>query len=127
MPYSAKIYLKGKYLLIMGRSKTAVCQAITRYQQDDFFTDKTRMARPHVITAQEDNVMRIIVRSPTSSIKKIRAKLVRRGCRNDCFQAIIPRILSEVIQTGQKTKLTVAMKVKGLQFANNHQRWTAQQ
>ena len=66
----------------MGCSKTAVHQAIAKYQQDDSYTDKKRTGRPRVITAREDNVMRrIVVRSPTSSMKKIRAELLRRGRR----------------------------------------------
>ena len=64
----------------MGCSKTAVHQAIAKYQQDGFYTDKKSTGRPRVTTAREDNVMRrIVVRSPTSSMKKIRAELLRRG------------------------------------------------
>ena len=66
----------------MECSKTAVHQATAKYQQNGSYTDKKRTGRPHVTTAREDNVMRrIVVRSPTSSMKKIRAKLLRRGRR----------------------------------------------
>ena len=65
----------------MGCTKTAVHQAIAKYQRDGFYTDKKRTERPRVTTSREDNVMRrIVVRSPTSSMKKIRAELLRRGC-----------------------------------------------
>ena len=64
----------------MGCSKTAVHQAIAKYQQDDSYTNKKRTGRLRVTTAREDNVMRrIVVRSPISSMKKIRAKLLHRG------------------------------------------------
>ena len=66
----------------MGCSKTAVHQAIAKYQQDGSYTDKKKTGRLRVTTAREDNVMkRIVVRPPTSSIKKIRAELLRRGRR----------------------------------------------
>ena len=56
----------------IGCSKTAVHQAIAKYQQDGSYTDKKRTERPRVTTAREDNVMRrIVVRSPTSSMKKL--------------------------------------------------------
>ena len=59
-----------------GCSKTAVHQAIAKYQQDGSYTDKKRTGRPRVTTAREDNVMTRIV---VSSMKKIRAELLRRG------------------------------------------------
>ena len=88
----------------IGCSKTTVHQAIAKYQQDASFTDKKRTGRPRITAAREDNVMRrIVVRSPTSSMKKIRAK------------------------PAKKPRLTAATKAKRLQFANNHQHWTAEQ
>ena len=63
-------------------SKTAVHQAIAKYRQDGSYTDKKRTGRPRVTTAREDNVMRrIVVMSSTSSMKKIRAEMLRRGRR----------------------------------------------
>ena len=56
----------------MGCRKTAVHQAIAKYQQDNSYTDKKRTGRPRVTNAREDNVMRtIVVRSPTSSKKNL--------------------------------------------------------
>ena len=64
----------------MGCSKTGVHEAIAKYQQDGSYTDKKRTGRLRVTTAREDNVMRrIVVRSHTISMKKIRAELLRRG------------------------------------------------
>ena len=115
----------------MGCSKTAVHQAIAMYQQDDSYTDKKRTGRPRVTTAREDNVMRrIVVRSPTSSMKKIRAELLRRG-RRISHMTVSRRLSKEFnlksYKPAKKPRLTAAMKAKRLQFANNHQHWTAEQ
>ena len=57
-------------------------KAIAKYQQDGSYTDKKRTGRPRVTTARGDNVIRrIVVRSPSSSMKKIRVELLRRGRR----------------------------------------------
>ena len=115
----------------MGCSKTAVHQAIAKYQQDGCYTDKKRTGRPRVTTAREDNVMRrIVVRSPTSSTKKIRAELLRRDRRIN--HMTVSRRLSKKFnlksyKPAKKPRLTAAMKAKRLQFANNHQHWTAEQ
>ena len=115
----------------MGCSKTAVHQAIAKYQQDGSYTDKKRTGRPRVTTAREDNLMRrIVVRSPTSSINKIRAELMRRG-RRISHMTVSRRLSKEFnlksYKPAKKPRLTVAMKAKRLQFANNHQHWTAEQ
>ena len=115
----------------MWCSNTAVHQAIAKYQQDGSYTDKKRTGRPRVTTAQEDNVMgRLVVRSPTSSMKKTRAEFLCRGGR--ISHMIISRRLSKEFnmksyKPAKKPRLTAAMKAKRLQFANNHQHWTAEQ
>ena len=115
----------------MGCSKTAVHQAIAKYQQDGSYTDKKRTGRPRVTTAREDNVMKkIVVRSPTSSMKKIRAELLRRG-RPISHMTVSRRFSKEFnlksYKPAKKPRLTATMKAKRLQFANNHQYWTAEQ
>ena len=105
-------------------------QAIAKYQQDGSYTDKKRTGRPRVTTAREDNEMRrIAVRSPTSSMKKIRAPLLRRG-RRISHMTISRRLSKEFniksCKPAKKPRLTAAMKAKRLQFANNHQHWTAE-
>ena len=115
----------------MGCSKTAVHQAIAKYQQDGSYTDKKRTGRPRVTTAREDNVMRrIVVRSPTSSMKKIRTELLRRG-RRISHMTVSRRLSKEInlksYKPVKKARLTAAMKTKRLQFANNYQYWTAEQ
>ena len=115
----------------MGCSKTAVHQAIAKYQQDGSYTDKKKTGKPRVTTALEDNVIRrIVVRSPTSSMKKIRAELLRRG-RRISHMTVSRRLSKEFnlksYKPAKKPRLTAAMKAKCLQFANNHQHWTAEQ
>ena len=83
------------------------------------------------MSPQEDNAMRrIVVRSPTSSIKKIRAELLRRG-RRISHMTVSRRLSKEFnmksYKPAKKTRLTAAMKAKRLQTANNHQHWTAEQ
>ena len=112
----------------MGCSKTAVHQAIAKYQQDGSYTDKKSTGRPRVTTAREDNVIRrIVVRSPTSSMKKIRAELLRRG-RQISHMTVSRRLSKEFnmksYKPAKKPRLTAAMKAKRLQFANNHQHWS---
>ena len=70
------------------------------------------------------------MRSPTNLIKKIRVKLLCRGCR--ISDMTISRHLSKEFhmkshKPAKKPRLTAAMKAKHLQFANNHQHWTAEQ
>ena len=115
----------------MGCSKTAVHQAIAKYQEDGAYTDRKRSGRPRVSTAREDNLMRrIVMRLPTSSMKKIKAELLRRG-RKVSHMTVSRRLSKEFnlksYKPAKKPRLTPAMKAKRLQFANNHQRWTAQE
>ena len=102
----------------MGCSKTAVHQAIAKYQQNGSYTDKKRTGRPRVTTAQEDNVMRrIVVRSATSSMKKIRAELLRRD-RRISNMTVSRRLSKEFSMKSykpvKKPGLTAAMKAKRL-------------
>ena len=72
------------------------------------------------------------MRSPTSSMKKIKAELLRRG-RKVSHMTVSRRLSKEFnlksYKPAKKPSLTwfftPAMKAKRLQFANNHQRWTA--
>ena len=69
------------------------------------------------------------MRSPTTSMKKIKAELLRRG-RKVSHMTVSRRLSKECnlksYKPAKKPRLT-AMKAKRLQFANNHQRWTAQE
>ena len=83
------------------------------------------------LEARKDNEMRrIVVRSSTSSMKKIMAELLHRGCR--VSHMTVSRRLSEEFnmksyEPAKKPRLTAAMKDKRLQFANNYQHWTVEQ
>ena len=70
------------------------------------------------------------MRSPIGSIKEVRAKLVRKG--GGISHTTVSRRLSKEFnqksyKPDKKTRLTAAMKVKGLEFASNHQHLTAEQ
>ena len=109
----------------MWCSKTAVHQVIAKNQQDGSYTDKKKTGRPHATTAREDNMMRrIVVRSPTSSMKKIRAELLCRGCQIS-HMTVSRRLFKEFnlkpYKPAKKPMLTATMKAKCVQFANNHQ------
>ena len=74
-------------------------------------------------------MIRKFVRSPTSSMKKIRAELLRRG-RRISHMTVSRRLSKEFnmksYKPAKKPRLTAAMKAKRLQFVNNHQHWTAE-
>ena len=115
----------------MECSKTAVHHAIAKYQQEGSYTDKKRTGRPRVTTAREDNVMRrVVVKSPTSSMKKIRPELLHKG-RRISHMTVSRRLSKEFnlksYKPAKKPKLTAAMKAERLEFTNNHQHWTAEQ
>ena len=66
----------------------------------------------------------------TNSMKKIRAELLSRGPR--ISHMTVSRRLSKEFnlksyKPAKKPRLTAAIKAKRLQFANNHQHWTAEQ
>ena len=73
---------------------------------------------------------RIAVRLPTSSMKKIRAELLRIG-RRISHKTVSRRLSKEFnmksYKPAKKPRLTGAMKAKRLQFANNYQHWAAKQ
>ena len=58
-------------------SKTAVHNAITKYQNEGIFTDRKRSRRPKVTSRREDRLMhKMVTRSRMSSSNKIQAKLI---------------------------------------------------
>ena len=104
---------------------------IVKYQEYNPYTYQKRTGRPQITTAQEDSVMRrMVVRSPTSLMKKIRAKLLYRGCQVShmiVFRSLSKKINLKSYKLAKKSRLNAAMKAKHLQFANSQQHWTAQQ
>ena len=79
-------------------------------------------------TSRDDNMMKLTVgRSPTSSCKKIQAKMLQKGC--EVSISTISRRLSKEFhlksyKPAKKPRLTPAMKMKRLNFARRHQNWT---
>ena len=72
----------------------------------------------------------MVVRSPTSSTKKLQAALLRKGTR--VTQMTISHRLSREFnlksyKPARKPRLTPVMKAKRLAFAKKHRDWTIQQ
>ena len=66
----------------MRPGKVAVNQAIVKYQNVGSYVDRKKTGRPRIITSQEQELMRrIIMRSFITSMKKIRAALLRTVCQ----------------------------------------------
>ena len=64
----------------MRNSRAAMHQEIAKCQQDGSYTDKKKTGRPRIATAREDHIMRrIVMKSPTSSMKEIKTDLLRRS------------------------------------------------
>ena len=112
-------------------SKTGVHQAITKHVSEGIFCDRKRSGRPQKTSIRDDNLIRrMVVRSPTSSTKKLQAALLRKGTR--VTQMTISRRLSrefnlKLYKPARKPKLTPVMKAKRLTFAKKHRDWTIQQ
>ena len=74
-------------------SKTGVHQVITKHVSEGIFCDRKRSGRPRKTSISDDNLIRrMVVRSPTSSTKKLQAALLRKGTR--VTQMTISRRLS---------------------------------
>ena len=108
-------------------SKTAVHNAIMKYQNEGTFKGRKRSGRPRVSSCREDCVMRkVVICSPVSSSKKIQAKLMERG--TVVSAKTIQRRLSlnfdlKSCKPARKPRLTQAMKKKRLEFAKRHASW----
>ena len=112
-------------------SKTGVHQAITKHVSEGIFCDRKRSGRSRKTSIRDDNLIRwMVVRSPTSSTKKLQAALLRKGTR--VTQMTISRCLSREFnlksyKPAGKPRLTPVMKAKRLAFAKKHRDWTIQQ
>ena len=114
----------------MKVSKTAVHNAITKYQNEGIFTDRKRSGRPKVTSPREDRLMhKVVTRSPMSSSEKIQAKLIDTGTA--VSTKTIQRRLSlefglKSCKPARKPRLTEAMKKKRLDFAKRHADWNTE-
>ena len=111
----------------MKVSKTAVHNAITKYQNKGIFTDRKRSGRPKVTSRREDRLMhKMVTRSPMSFSKKIQAKLINTG--TVVSTKTIQRRLSlkfelKSCKPARKPRLTEALRKKRLDFAKRHADW----
>ena len=111
-------------------SKTAVYNAITKYQNEGIFTDRKRSGRPKVTSRREYRLMhKVVTRSPMSSSKKIQAKLIDTGTVVST-KTIQHRLSLEFglksCKPVRKPRLTEAMKKKRLDFAKRHADWNTE-
>ena len=112
-------------------SKTGVHQAITEHVSEGIFCDRKRSGRPRKTSIRDDNLIRrMVVRSATSSTKKLQAALLQKDTR--VTQMTISRRLSREFnlksyKSTRKPRLTPVMKAKRLAFAKKHRDWTIQQ
>ena len=91
----------------MRNSRAAMHQEIAKCQQDGSYTDKKKTGRPQIATAQEDHIMRrIVMKSPTSSMKEIFGGLVR-------FQI---EFFGKTLEHKHKTDWTTSAQQIGLNF-----------
>ena len=70
-------YSERQISIRQGVSKTAVHQAIAKFQKYGIYTDRKRSGRPLKTSSRDDHIIKkIAVRSPLSSSKKIRKELL---------------------------------------------------
>ena len=112
-------------------SKTAVYQAVVKFKNCGSYPDCKRSGRPRKTTRRDNILIKIcVVKSPTCSAKKIRAELRETGSR--ISRRTISRCLTDEFslksrKPPRKPRLTLAMKLKRLQFAKKYKDWTSQQ
>ena len=112
----------------LGINRSSVQQTIKKSAKEGIFGNQKKSGRPRKTTARDDIAMkRFVAHSPTSSCKKVRANLLRKG--TDVSISIVSRRLSKEFglkscKPAKKTKLTPIMK-KRLAFAKKHLHWTA--
>ena len=111
-------------------SKTAIHQAIVKFQNFGSFQDLHRSERPRVTSQRDDHLIkRMVVPSPTTSSKKIRSALLLKG--TVASTSTIKRRLADnfglkAYKPAKKPRLTPSMKAKRYAFAKAHQHWTAE-
>ena len=113
----------------LGINRSSVQRAIKKFATEGIFGNRKKSGRPRKTTARDHIAMkRFVACSPTSSCKKVRANLLRKG--TDVSISSVSRRLSKEFELksykpAKKTKLTPIMKKKRLEFAKKHLHWTA--
>ncbi|ELU01178.1 hypothetical protein CAPTEDRAFT_216647 [Capitella teleta] len=89
-------YSERKIAMKLTCSKTAVHTALANHRVRGSYTDQKRTGRPRKTTPQDDRVIRrAVVKSPSSSLTKLRSILLDRGVRLD--KSTISRRYSGVV------------------------------
>ena len=112
----------------IGVNSSSVQRTIRKFNSEGIYGNRKKSGRPRKTTARDNNtIKRIVARCPTSSCKKLRANLFRKGA--DLSISTISRKLSKEFgfkscKPAKKPKLTPLMKRKRLEFAKKHLHWT---
>ena len=99
--------------------------------QMEFFCDQKRSGRPRKTSVRNNRTMhRIVVRSPMSSCKKVRAILHFK--ETDVSISPVSRRLNKEFdlpsrKPAQKPQFTPVMKQKKIDFAKRHRHWAVSQ
>ena len=123
-------YSKRKLSAKCNVSKIAAHTAIVNWGLRGSCTDLKRSGRPKKTTVRDDHLMkRRVVRSPTSSIKKVQSALVAKGVK--VSDLTVSRQLtydfgSKSRKPAKKPLLTKFGKAKHLAFAKAHEYWTTE-
>ena len=111
-------------------SKTAVHQAIAKFQKYGIYTDMKRSGIPSKTSSRDGHIIKkIAVRFPLSSSKKICKELLQAGV--NISQSTVSRRLNmkfglKACKSTRKPRLTPLMKKKRLSFAKAHRSWTSE-
>ena len=78
--FSEEGYSEHQISIRLGVSKTAVHQAIAKFQKYGIYTDRKRSGRPLKTSSRDDHIIKkIALQSPLSSSKKIHKELLQAG------------------------------------------------
>ena len=106
---------------ITACSKTAVHQAIARFQNFGLYDDKKKSRRSRKTSSRDDNLIRqIAVRYPASCCIKIRSALLLKGTdvhRTTVGRRLVHDFNLKAFKPAKKPRLTTAVKAKRLAFA----------
>ena len=98
----------------LGVSKTAVHQALAKFQKCAICMDRKRSGRPLKTSSRDEHIIKkIAVRSPLSSSKKIRKELLQTGVnisRSTVLRRLNTKFGLKACKPAQKPRLTPLMK-----------------
>ena len=125
-----KGYSERKISAKYNISKIAVHNAIINWRLSRSYSDLKRSGRPTKTTVRDNHLMkRIVVRSLTSSIKKLQSPLLAKGIKvkdKTVSRRLTYHFRLKLQKLAKKPFLTKSMKAKRLAFAKAHQHWTTE-